>query len=70
MVQVFNIPPQVNNQMIISRETDTSFVIPNNAMYSFNVTALMSNNGGDFQDEPPLQFSKKFFYSYFRYFLL
>ena len=70
MVQVFNIPPQVNNQMIISGQKDTSIVIPNNAMYSFNVTVLMSNNGGDFQDEPPLQFSKNFFNSYFRYFLL
>ena len=58
MVQVFNILPQVNDQMIISGETDTSFVIPNNAMYSFNVTVLMSNNGGEFHDKPSFQYSK------------
>ena len=58
MVQVFNILPQVNDQMIISGETDTSIVIPNNAMYSFNVTILLSNNGGEFHNETSFQYSK------------
>ena len=57
MTYVFNIPPQINDQMIISGEIDTSIVIPN-AMYSFNVTILMSNNGGDFHDKPSFQYSK------------
>ena len=58
MVQVFNILPQVNDQMIISGETDTSIVIPNDAMYSFNVTILLSNNGGEFHNETSFQYSK------------
>ena len=58
MVQVFKILPQVNDQMIISGETDTSIVIPNNAMYSFNVTVLLSNNGGEFHDKSSFQYSK------------
>ena len=61
MVQVFNIPSQVNDQMIISGQKDTSIVIPNNAMYSFNVTVLMSNNGGEFHNETSFQYSKNFF---------
>ena len=61
VIQLLNIIPQVNDQMIISRETDTSIAIPNNAMYSFNVTILMSNNGGEFHDKPSFQYSKNFF---------
>ena len=57
MIQLLNITPQVNDQMIISRETDTSVVIPNNAMYSFSVTVLMSNNGGEFRNKT-FQYSK------------
>ena len=58
MTRVFNIPPQVNDQLVISGEIETSVVIPNNAMYSFNVTVLMSNNGGEFHDKQLFQYSK------------
>ena len=54
MIQVFNIPPQVNDQLVIGEKD--SINIPNN---TFMVNVTMSNEGGKFKDVPFFLFGKK-----------
>ena len=61
MVQVFNIPPQVNDQLMISGGMN-SINIPH---HTFIVNVTMSNEGGKFNNVLSFQFGKKIYLKFY-----